>query len=409
MKNNLEERFLAILSLLLIAIPLVSFISGKHFYPWLFKVSDESDTHQVVAKAAHLVGDVKQQSYQTGTTNTVPPNGEFRINDLVMTGPGSSVVLKLNDGGELLLDENTMIKLAFENQLFLNSVSRTWMVQVLSGQVKASARTQKIILKSDQKPPTLVLKDQSKVLKSEVKKAEVKNVVLDARPLKEPDPPPTVPVVTQPVTQPVPTPAQAHKKLPLKIKKPLVLVKIKTEPPGIKTDYKNFSVYYKWYAVPEAKEYRVCFSDFSSHQVQCSNWSPHTEAELYKNKPFVGKVKIRVEGKAQEGDLVVSLWNEMESRLERPILTSPSDGQSIKLNQSVLLAWSKTFSAHKYQVEIATDIHFQNITQKEVVPENVFLYKPTHEGAYYWRVTALTEPQQLQTTSRVGNFSGVIH
>jgi hypothetical protein len=68
--------------------------------------------------------------------------------DTIVTGGDSTAVIGLEDGSSIELGPNTMIRLAFDTQVFSSGISRTGTVEVLTGAVSGLSSRNTVVLKS---------------------------------------------------------------------------------------------------------------------------------------------------------------------------------------------------------------------------------------------------------------------
>lgn len=123
----------------------------------------------------------------------IPVATDLFNRDTVVTGPTTQSKITFDDGSFLELQENTMMILSFESELGLGGVNRVPKVQVISGNVTGTAKTGKIIIKSDQGEVS-VNAGQKETVQSvaALPVDEPKQPVAEAQPTPEPPKEPTV-------------------------------------------------------------------------------------------------------------------------------------------------------------------------------------------------------------------------
>lgn len=179
---------------------------------------------------------------------------------------------------------------------------------------------------------------------------------------------------------------------------------LKSFTPKIVANYKSFYVVYTWDRHSCAGAYRVKHRDKDSQSYHITQLTSKNEAILYEGHPFWGTLQMRVEAPTKNGFVLVSPWVEVTSYENKPILTSPVRGQVIKIDQSVLLAWSKMYSAQEYWVEVALDESFQQIVFSHKTTKNFILFEPKNETRFYWRVYAVSAKLKAKIVSETGHF-----
>jgi len=103
-----------------------------------------------IAIIENTTGTFKRKTTNDPAFREIQVSSDLFNRDTVVTGPSVQSKITFDDGSFLELQENTMMILTFESELSLSGVSRVPKIQVLSGNVTGTAKSGKLIIKSDQ-------------------------------------------------------------------------------------------------------------------------------------------------------------------------------------------------------------------------------------------------------------------
>ncbi len=216
----------------------------------LFGFRDEG-SEKVVGKMDSSRGPVRRKKISQPEFRNIPAQEKLFNYDTIVTGPDSTAKLQFEDGSEIELGPKTMIQLEFESKLTFSGIDRATHINIVSGRVKGTIKTKKIVLKSRKKKIEITNKAKPKIIEineltiSEAKEAaeteeeasaqfepeeivEVKNIetegvkeVTKTETLENKEPESTVEKTSPPIEEKIPknkeTPKINQKPLKLKI------------------------------------------------------------------------------------------------------------------------------------------------------------------------------------------------
>lgn len=425
------ERFILFSSLVLILA--VSAVMVKDIPVWkLFLVTDikSLDFSVLISKQTDPLGQVsfmsssglKRKTLEEGYFNNLKMRDSVFNGDIITTDAITRAVIKFQDGGELEIQPQSMVKIDFSvYKEGLLSIAKTPKVEVLTGSVKGTGGKKQLEI-SDLDGKVLpsngedLSKPVVKVFNNKLSSDKVAKLNLPKRSVAQL--PPTQPEPVAPVaipTPPVPNPSiknspesvlpkveqfqvvkpQPKKQLPPPLPNPMRQVAMEPHKiAGLSTlkdntyqgeDLRNFFVDLKWEAYPEATGYVLNFyKDVNKSQLWFSTQTPENHYRL--TQIFNGQVFYEVKavkGSKQIGNSTVQNlnFNYKGPALKNPKTNSQLDAESV----NYFFTWEKTNFTDKYILEISKDPSFSQKAYRKTVEQN-FVQIPLLKGTYYWRV-----------------------
>jgi hypothetical protein len=331
------EVVLFLFSLFFVFGALGVYCSGYYFSKSLF---DFGENENPVGSLVKSSGKIQRESNDDIAFGTITSGAVINNYDTILTGKDGTGLIKLEDGGEIELTPNTMIRIAIENDLGREGLYRTYHVEVFNGKVQAKSNSKHFILKNKEKFIT-ILKGENKTIES--KKIVEKMVESVKKPIIVPVPSPTF--VPSPLPKPKPSPIVS--KLPVKVK---VVVRPSPSPTP---------------------------SPSPSPKAQPSP-SPSPSPSF----PFFKYVEVP--------DLKYP--PDQSTFSEKNILASSE--------KRVLLTWVFKKYMEKFEVEISLDKDFKTVIARSMTFGNFYALKQPAKGVYWWRVRGFSQNSQSGFTDK---------
>jgi hypothetical protein len=178
-------------ALLLLAIPvfLVAVTMYVTDFPVLRKYVlhfEQTTTAGVrVGQLSSATGKVRRQGATESEFLPIAPGEVLHNQDTVVTDPGVSAAVKLDDGGTIELASDTMVKLAFDTEFSIGGITRQANVELVTGAVTGQATERKILVRTTTgKTATLGAESLKQVVREEPVVPKKVELVVDAVPVK---------------------------------------------------------------------------------------------------------------------------------------------------------------------------------------------------------------------------------
>jgi hypothetical protein len=329
------EIVLFILSLLFVFGATGLYFSGIYLSKSFFDFGDKQKPVGVLSKS---VGDIQKEADEDIAFGSIHTGSVINNYDSVLTGQNGTGTITLDDGGEIELTQNTMIRLALENEGAKEGQYRVYRVEVLSGQVKAKSQSKKLIIKNTDGLVTIT-KGESKTFKNVVKTPVAMRVV-------KPSPSPSL--TPSPTPSPSPSPSKTAYK-----PKPIVRVFVKPSPSPSPRPSPSPS--------PVVKP------------------SPSPSPSLL---PFYKYVEVPL--------------------LKYPPDKVFYSSQDIQLTSEkrILFTWVFKKYMEKFDIEISTDKSFNHVVARSTSVSNFYSFKNPPKGNYWWRVRGYSQDSQSGWTDK---------
>jgi hypothetical protein len=202
---------------------LALYLQGFPLRRYLFYLPEEEAGFQI-GTVLIKKGNVTREMLGDPGFRSVETSAPVFNEDTVVSGPNSTAILQLDDGGTIELGENTMVKLNFDSGFSLEGITRARRaakVQVVSGKVTGQAKARKIILATRNQ--------EEKILTA----AEKVPAQIAAAPVAAPVPIPVVSAAPVAIASPSPVPSPSVSVSPSPIAPPLIAWKLQmTSPPA---------------------------------------------------------------------------------------------------------------------------------------------------------------------------------
>ncbi len=405
------EFVLICFSVLLVAGAAFFVFSDQKIYPLLLGIKDTSSKGVLIGKLQKEVGQVKRQPIESASFKIVHQNENLMNEDMLITGGDSSATVVLEDGATIELGPNTMARLSFDQQLGLGGISRNASIDIVAGNVKASAKNGSLTLKSiaggivkiaknesqqikvDQ-TPTVKPKPKIQEVKAESQTAENNAIPLPS-PIASPSPIAALSTAT-PAETPAPTEVQASfifplenakLELPKNSKKFTYLLTVKAEISSDQLPVKLI-LQKKSKATPILNKTAKAVDRFITEEVVLT--SP-------------GKYKLKLEredGQPWETnnnktEIEFTLSDELEGLLLNPVLIGGKPIEIAKSDEQLLKKFEITFSwipvpgATEYSFILLGSGQNKPFIEK-TIPESSFVYSKgqVFAGSFRYQVTA---------------------
>jgi hypothetical protein len=175
---------------------------------------------------------------------------------------------------------------------------------------------------------------------------------------------------------------------------------------------RDFDLKLKWKAFPNATTYKIKLaSDQDLQKKTVEKEIQGTEWVLNKNKVYQGTTYAKISTVLTSGFIATSPVRSFTFKFLPPELSFPPDQEKISKKTvlgnkqgGVLLTWRITNFTDFYELEVATDAEFKNVTLKQNLKENFFTLKSLKTGQYWWRVRSISKTT-VSNPSRARSFS----
>lgn len=342
---------------------------------------------------------------------------------MVITDETTKAVIKFNDGSQIEINPQSMIKLEFaKNENGLLSIAKSPKVEVLKGNVSDVGLKQLEITKIT-KAPTKERRYsdfKTKISHEQIQKLELtksRSIAQESNQIKE------QPLVVETVKEQVSEPMESVQVTPVASKqivapeskpemktKPSVLKQVETEKPliaGLSSlnsnayngeDLRTFFVDLSWQPYYQATAYLVKF--YQDEKLTNLWFSAKTKENKYRmNQMFNGNLYYVVEAYRGNSKVGASLSKSLTFNYQAPELKNPKNNTVLNSeDMQYLFTWDKKNFTSEYVLEIAKDPSFSS-GYKKTVKEN-FVSVPLLKGTYYWRVFA-KNGELLSTSSKI--------
>ncbi len=118
----LIERIVIGFAFGLIAIFLYLLLTNASLRHLFFNTADEELASQPIGKVIMIQGNVSREKTSDTEFEILRKEDKLFPNDTVMTGTGGAVIIELNDGQKLVMEQNSLIKLNFDYDFSLSSL-----------------------------------------------------------------------------------------------------------------------------------------------------------------------------------------------------------------------------------------------------------------------------------------------
>ncbi len=179
------------LALLLLAVPV--FLMAVAMYVTDFPVlrkyvlhfEQTTTTGARVGQLASATGKVRRQRATESEFLPIDPGEVLHNQDTVVTDPGVSAAVRLDDGGTIELAADTMVKLAFDTEFSIGGITRQANVELVTGAVTGQATERKIVVRTTTgKTATLGAESLKQVVREEPVVPKKVEMVAEAIPVK---------------------------------------------------------------------------------------------------------------------------------------------------------------------------------------------------------------------------------
>lgn len=188
---------LILVSILLFSISLFFYLNDVSLRKILFGLTDD-DSQVLIGKLVSKTGSIRRQGSGETEFKEIADQSPLYNMDVLVTSETAGAHLEFTNGGSIDLGPNTMVRLAFLTEIAFGGINRFGKVEVVSGQVKAEAGNQKILVKS------LGSQESLEVAPHANQQIQAKKVFQNPQPLPSPSPS-AVPVAPSPTPPPAPT------------------------------------------------------------------------------------------------------------------------------------------------------------------------------------------------------------
>jgi hypothetical protein len=465
-----------------------------------------NDRRAGVLKAAG--GRVRRQRAGKAEFETIETGSILYYSDTIVTGSGARAEVGLDDGGEISLSDNTMVRLSFRSSLTLGGVARQTNIELVEGTLTGDSKGQKILVKTRAgKSSSLSALGKAPIIQ---KASAPVRPIMPASPRTSPTPAPKLvqlqplppPEPPQPPPEPKPDPVTARILTPpqgailglspgstsrqvgaglgwrTNIKTASTRVRVfrvdagkreriadrvvqsqdgqaaitlPIDRPGsyewvverssagesgpsvlarssfrVRPDFegiellrpsvggenlssnradgvllREFSgISLRWQGLPDARRYKVrIYRGDQEGKPALEKEVGETQYTFNRGKLLKGRFRYRVYALLPGGFIAKSRADAFEFAFLAPALVQPRNGELLNSRKagpggspkSVLFTWEKTHFTDFYELEIALDPEFKNLSSRKRIRENFQAIPMPDPGTYYWRVRAISQ------------------
>ena len=349
------------------------------------------------ATVVSITGDVKLSSTGSTEVETLSSKHSISIGNKIITSDNGSALIQFADGSTLLIQKNSQVH--FDT---LSSYGQTGMVdtrlRLQQGRVETSVTPMKDTRsRYEITTPAAVAavrgtqfriayENKRHIMASEVVKGEV-NVAAEG--------------IEQAVKKGFGTITE-------KGKAPQAPIKLLTKPNlnNIPTELKYLPFTFNWPELENAKQYRIQISSAEQQEGIMYESTQSTEKFIV-NELDNGNYILRIRGVDINGLEGFNADHPFIINTDFPVvtLTSPVDKLETS-NKELTFEWQMETKASKYQLQIATDLEFNNLIVDQISSINSITIKDTFQrGDYLWRIAAIDKNDNKGKYSTVREFS----
>lgn len=440
------EVALSALGALLLIGPLLATLLQIPVRKYLFDLSDDSENPKM-GFLYSTTGELKRSSAGNRAFEPISSGATLFQDDLVVTGKETSALIQLDEGGQVEVGPNTMLRLALQPELSLGGVRRYEKLEVVTGTVTAKAPKRKIIVRAQDQVLTLAPKTGQKLQviptegstkrraivskPVEIIPEQLQKLVKPPEPAPLPKPQPTTPrtlllppspraILPSASPSPSPTPSEIPSPSPLPSPSPVPKPPKVTTPPlpkqvtllgvlvgGEKRTsnrlngelLKQLAVELRWEAIPTAQSYEIAIQGNSPKSPRFRRSVPVPSILVQNANVFGNEFTYSVTAVTAEGKKIKSKPEKFSMTFLPPLPVMPRHLAQIRLAElkkdqgNLLITWEKTNFTQRYQIEISKTPGFERPVIRQTLPENFYTFKKPAVGSYWWRTRSFSDTQ----------------
>jgi hypothetical protein len=160
---------------------------------YVLKFQQTTDAEARVGELATASGKVRRQRATESEFILISPGEPLQNQDTLVTDPGVSASVRLDDGGTIELAADTMVKLAFDTGVSIGGITRQTNVQLVTGAVTGQTKAQKIVVQTVTGKTTTLGKEAQAIIREAPivpKKVEVVAAAIPVEVIEAKIPPP---------------------------------------------------------------------------------------------------------------------------------------------------------------------------------------------------------------------------
>ncbi len=154
-KFKLWEKILILLSILFFSLACLIYVTDFPLRKYIFNLTEDSN-QVVIGEIITKTGSLRRQISGQSEFKNIESHDPVYNMDVIVTGPLSEGRLRFGNNGSADLGPNTMVRLAFQTDFSLGSISReSPRLEVVTGKVTGKAGKHKLVIKSQGKILTI--------------------------------------------------------------------------------------------------------------------------------------------------------------------------------------------------------------------------------------------------------------